>query len=330
MAAWLALAVAAAPLGACHRLVPKVPGADEQGAQQKLAEERRLRQACGSAETYDRLKAVTFDEVGKLRKGPPGALDTLAAGTTLRMEHPVAKSRDEKLDITVCAGHLVLDLPPGLQDAFNGRPQLEADVEYSAQRAVDGSGLVYEIRGAEPIIYRLAALTLPGGGATQVAATAPPAPNAPASPVAPAPSIAPTPAPRPTPAPAPTPRTTTVAAPRPIPTPLARPRPVAPPPEPAPVEVARDSGAQPSFDCGRVTSRVLRTVCADPGLAARDRRMNAAFYAALADADDDTRAALRASRDRFIAFRNRCGDAGCIAQAYDDRMDEIRDIARGR
>jgi uncharacterized protein len=39
--------------------------------------------------------------------------------------------------------------------------------------------------------------------------------------------------------------------------------------------------------------------------------------------------ALRASRDRWLAFRNRCPSASCVAQAYRDRLDEIADIAGG-
>jgi len=69
-------------------------------------------------------------------------------------------------------------------------------------------------------------------------------------------------------------------------------------------------------------------VCADPALAAKDRRMSSAFYASLAGGDGETRAALRTSRDRFLRFRNRCTTTTCVAQSYDDRMDEIRDIAQ--
>ena len=70
-------------------------------------------------------------------------------------------------------------------------------------------------------------------------------------------------------------------------------------------------------------------VCSDPELARADRAMSSSFYAALANADPTARRALRASRDRFLAFRDRCGSAGCIAQAYADRIEEIRDISRG-
>lgn len=70
-------------------------------------------------------------------------------------------------------------------------------------------------------------------------------------------------------------------------------------------------------------------VCADPGLARADRAMSSEFYAALANADPETRQALRRSRDRFLGFRDRCDSAGCVAQAYSDRIAEIRDISSG-
>ncbi|MDB5695736.1 MAG: hypothetical protein JWN21_1279, partial [Sphingomonas bacterium] len=172
----LIAALLAAGLPACDFAKPKTPAADERSAKDRLANVRRLKRACGSAETYDRLKAYAFDEATKIGRGKPAMLDQIAASVTVRMENPVAKSRDEKLDVTVCEGHLVLDLPPGLEDAFDGDRRLEADVEYAAQAALDGSGLVYQMQGAEPIIYRLAALTLraPGPGAPVVVASAPP------------------------------------------------------------------------------------------------------------------------------------------------------------
>jgi len=99
---------------------------------------------------------------------------------------------------------------------------------------------------------------------------------------------------------------------------------------PAPEARAASASARPSFNCRHARSRSERLVCSDGALAARDRRMSSQFYSALAGADPRTQRALRASRDRFLAYRNRCGSASCVAQAYEDRMDEIRDIAGGR
>ena len=309
----------------CNWAKPKGPDMEERSVARRLADARRLKQACGSAQTYDRLKALTFDQAGSLRSVRSPLLDRIEAGSTVRMERPVAKSRDEQLDITVCAGHLILDLPPGTESAFHGQRRLDADIEYSAQAAADGSGLVYQMKGAEPIVFGLASLTLPRENGQS---SEPPAPT-------PVPPSGDTSADQPAPSPAPAPQERPAMPPAPVKS-RAAPTPVFPRPEkerPAEATPMRDRTgmiARPSFDCGRVTSRVLRLVCSDPALAARDRRMSSAFYAALAAGDDETRATLRASRDRFLSSRGRCSTANCIAQAYDQRMAEIRDIARGR
>ena len=330
----IAALLAALPAG-CNWAKPQTPAADERSAKEKLANARKLKRACGSAETYDRLKAFAFDEAAKIRRGGSQPLDAMAANVTVRMENPVAKSRDEELDVTVCEGHLIFDLPPGTEDAFDGDRRLEADVQYAAQAAVDGSGLVYQMQGAEPIIYRLAALTLrsPSGQAIgPVVASAEPA-ALPAALPAPAPAP-PAAAPRQVPAPVP--------APRPLPPREAAPRPAPPRPAPPPTPTrVLESGletrvaqaerplvvARPSFNCRVARGRVEQMICADPQLAAQDRRMSSAFYAALARGDGEARAALRRSRDRWLAFRNRCGSPACVSQAYADRTAEIADIA---
>ena len=68
-------------------------------------------------------------------------------------------------------------------------------------------------------------------------------------------------------------------------------------------------------------------VCANPDLAARDRRMASVYYAAMANSDGATRSRLRRSRDRFLARRERCASEACVAAAYEERVREIRQIA---
>lgn len=269
---------------------------DAENKSQAAAERSaRLRRACASQATYDRLKELAFDEAIRIRGGEGGALESVATASVVRMEQPVVKSRDDALNVTVCTGRFVLELPPGAESAFNGERRLTANIEYAAQAALDGSGLVYRMNGAEPIIYRLATV----GGVRSAQASAPSVPAPPA-------------------APPPAPVATASTEP-----PRTAPRPAA---EPGPAPAA----ARPSFNCRRAGSRSERMVCSNTALAARDRRMASQFYSALAGADSRTRRALRASRDRFLTYRERCGSAACIAQAYDDRMDEIRDIAGGR
>ena len=257
----------------------------------------------------------------RIRNSNPKNLDTLATYSTVRMENPVVKSRDEALDVTVCSGRFVLDLPPGAQRGFAGERQLKADVEYAAQMSADGSGLVYQIKGAEPIIYKLAAFDLqhatyrvPAVGAdTQLAAGGITAPvRSPQSPQA---------------AP-PTPSSPSLVRTEPQFSPL--PPVVTPPAQARSASKVAAAPSPPSFNCRSARSRSERMICASDRLASRDRAMSSMFYSVMSDADSATRAELRRSRDRFLAWRERCAEESCVAQAYDDRMAEIRDIASGR
>lgn len=71
-------------------------------------------------------------------------------------------------------------------------------------------------------------------------------------------------------------------------------------------------------------------VCSSSRLAALDRAMSSQFYSAMADADGRTRAELRRTRDRFLAYRESCGSEACVADAYQGRMREIGDIMSER
>jgi hypothetical protein len=274
----------------------------------KVAEkgEDEAKQACASAATYARLKEVAFEEAVRLGAGDPANLDTLAAHSVVRMEEPVVLNRDESLNVTVCSGRFILELPPGAEAAFGGERRLTAQIEYAAQEAADGSGLVYQIRGAEPIIQKLSAFNL---GRTRVAP-----PSAPAA--------------DDRYAEAPVPAEATPLPPFAAPPPVVRPRPTTPPAaEPAP---PRSAAARPSFNCRHANARSERMVCSSDRLARLDRSMSSLFYSALADADSRTRSELRRTRDRFLAYREGCRNEACVAEAYEGRMEEIRDIMAGR
>jgi hypothetical protein len=245
------------------------------------------------------------------------------------MENPVVMSRDEDLNVTVCSGRFILELPPGAETAFGGQRRLTADIEYSAQAAADGSGLVYEIRGAEPIITKLAAfdmrgrqMQVPAGVPSQVEyAEAAPRETDDAAEPEPA-AAAPPPEPRkaappPRPAPAPEPRRPARTAEAPAP---------APKRVEAPEPVRAAARANPSFNCRYARTRGEKMVCGSSNLAGRDRAMSSLFYSALADASPRARRELRRTRDRFLAYRDRCGNEACVSEAYQGRMQEIRDI----
>lgn len=258
--------------------------------QNKLAEKREHHEACASAQTANRLKGIAFDEAARTRGGDGSALDSVAGDATATMENAAVLSRDDQLNVTTCSGRLVLQLPPGIQ----GDRRIAADVRYAAQNASDGSGMVYQVEGAEPLIVRLAAI---GGVAT-----------AQTQPVTLPQASAPPGAPR-----------------QPVETPAGG----QPPVKAAPPVAQPQASANPSFNCRSARTRSERRVCASPALAARDRQMSAVFYSALANADPRTRQRLRTTRDRFLSFRERCSTDACIAQAYADRVDEIEDIAGG-
>jgi hypothetical protein len=106
--------------------------------------------------------------------------------------------------------------------------------------------------------------------------------------------------------------------------------PLAPPPDPlAPAPAApRITTSQQSFNCASARTQSERAVCASSGLAALDRNMAALYKYALDGADSRTASDLRRSRDRFIAYRERCPSDACIADAYRGRIREINEIVR--
>lgn len=109
----------------------------------------------------------------------------------------------------------------------------------------------------------------------------------------------------------------------------ATPDPLAPGADPAPaptVAPAPAVSAGPSFDCRAARSESEQAVCASPVLAGLDRAMAARFEAAVDRADQAQMRLLGFTRDRFLAYRERCGSDACIAATYRGRMREIDDI----
>lgn len=106
--------------------------------------------------------------------------------------------------------------------------------------------------------------------------------------------------------------------------------PLSPSPDPlAPAPAAPGAAvARPSFNCADARTPSERAVCASSGLAALDRNMAAHYNQALASADSRTASELRRTRDRFLAYRERCPTDSCIADAYRGRIREISDIVR--
>ncbi len=86
---------------------------------------------------------------------------------------------------------------------------------------------------------------------------------------------------------------------------------------------------RPSFDCSTAHTRGEVAVCSDAGLSALDLNMAAQYGRATAVASPEQRDMLRGTARRFYAYRDRCPDRQCIADAYMGRMREIREIMEG-
>lgn len=242
---------------------------------------------CSAKATYELIKRDLFRRAAQVRGSDQAAFDQIAAPAVLRVENPVLENEDEASGGLNCSATFYLDLPPGVA-VVGGRRTLTAAVDYTIQRAADGSGDVILLRNADPIITPLATLAR-----VEEAAPAPDAGVA--NTVAPGQEAAPPEAP------------------------AAR----------APEQVTTSAG-RPSFDCARAGTHGEIAVCSDSGLAALDVNMAAQYRRSLASANPAQRQALQSTRDRFLAYRDRCPNRQCMAEAYTGRMREIRDIMEGR
>ena len=137
--------VIALSVGACGKVKENKPAETAQ----TRAEAKRHKDACASSTAYGRMKRVIFDQARE-QSSHRTNLDTLEAFSIVRMEEPVVEGWDPELDVTRCRGRIILDVPPGSEQALGGKRRLAADIAYTAQGAADASGLVYAVTGAAP------------------------------------------------------------------------------------------------------------------------------------------------------------------------------------
>ncbi len=114
-------------------------------------------QLCSATNTYERLKIAAFRQAARVRGSDSAPFDRLAAFATIRMEEPLVVSGERAPRLIRCSARMAIDLPPGTS-AMNGARSLASDVAFSAQPAADGTGLVWTLSAAEPIVYPLATL----------------------------------------------------------------------------------------------------------------------------------------------------------------------------
>jgi len=162
-------------LAACAALAVAACGSPKDGGTNNaagVAARGASEQDCAGPETASGVKARLFEKAETAAGAKAAGVRALAGGTVARIEQPVVEQREDAARRTVCAGRLVLDLPPGTA----GGPA-SAQIRYTVQMAADGSGRVYDVYGAEPLFPRLAGGTVP-------ATPGAPGPAAPATAVA--------------------------------------------------------------------------------------------------------------------------------------------------
>lgn len=81
------------------------------------------------------------------------------------------------------------------------------------------------------------------------------------------------------------------------------------------------------IDCAKASTPVEKTLCADPQLRKADAAVAEAFADALRVAADP--AAVRAGQREWLASRNACADAPCLAAALDARRKALAAVAAG-
>lgn len=250
-------------------------------------------EACAAQRTYDELRRELFRKASAIRGRDESVFDDIARNAMLSVSRPRLVGEDQAIGQLRCSGTLVVVLPPGLSTG-NGLSQLRGEAEYGVQAAADGSGPTVTLLTGESLTAALATLIRSGS-----APAAPQSPHTASDVLLPAPSDE------------------------------APSNPEYPPrQEPPPAEVQR-SPARPSFNCNNARTRSERAVCASEALAGLDRQMAAQYVRALRDAGPREAQLLEQTRDRFLAYRERCRSDRCIADVYQGRMREIGDIMSG-
>ncbi len=112
---------------------------------------------CAAQATYDAMRRELFRRAAQVRGSDQEAYTRLADFALLRVNGPVVRGIDERLNSVSCSGAAVLSLPPGVVVA-GGRRSLSADIDYVIQPAADGTGNVVRLGNADGIVVPLATL----------------------------------------------------------------------------------------------------------------------------------------------------------------------------
>src|SRR5687767_3664394 len=77
----------------------------------------------------------------------------------------------------------------------------------------------------------------------------------------------------------------------------------------------------PSFDCAKARARIEKSICADPALAALDRRAAELFALALTHAEDP--GDIKRAQRRWLRERDDCDADACVKNSYEQRIEAL-------
>ena len=75
------------------------------------------------------------------------------------------------------------------------------------------------------------------------------------------------------------------------------------------------------YDCAKAATKVEKLICGDAELSKLDEELNAAYKAAVQDKTQA--AAVKQAQKQWMKERNGCEDAGCVQNAYRNRINEL-------
>jgi uncharacterized protein len=90
----------------------------------------------------------------------------------------------------------------------------------------------------------------------------------------------------------------------------------------------------PSLDCGKASTAIEKTICADNKLVASDHQIASDYGALLARLNGSAKEHLVTDQQRWIGYRDNCarGDddlAACLADRFEDRLDFLKPLGDG-
>lgn len=113
---------------------------------------------CAAQSTYDDIRRELFRRAAQVRGSDDQAYARLADFALLRVNAPIVRGIDDRLNSVSCSGTAVLNLPPNVQVA-GGRRSLSGDIDYLVQPAADGTGNVVRLGNVDSITVPLATLS---------------------------------------------------------------------------------------------------------------------------------------------------------------------------